>query len=79
VFAMGTGIQRQFISVAYMRLFVVRYPDRDAPGVGDAEEEKGTTGMYFVTWHLVSFIPRITLMEAYSVLVSLPSPLHAWC
>ncbi|KAM0361232.1 hypothetical protein ACHAP4_001694 [Fusarium culmorum] len=52
---------RQLISVAYMRLFVVRYPDRDASGVGDAKEEKDTAGMYFATWYLCVSVIAISI------------------
>lgn len=79
MFAVGVSIQRQLISVAYMRLFVVRYPDRDASGVGDAKEEKDTAGMHFATWYLVSLMQIIILKETYSALASLPSQLYAWC
>ncbi|KAI6773855.1 hypothetical protein HG531_000704 [Fusarium graminearum] len=56
-------IQRQLISVAYMRLFVVRYPDRDASGVGDAKEEKDTAGMHFATWYLCVSVIAISIVR----------------
>lgn len=54
VLAMGIGLQRQFLGVAYLRSVVVRDSDCHASGVGDATEEKDSTGLYSTTGCFVS-------------------------